>query len=232
MAMTLERVVPWGRTRAEYCRMFDLGPGLLQRRILGCADGPASFQAELHDAGGEVISCDPIYQFSGAVIRARFEASAATILSQVAARPDRWVWSYHKDIDDLRRHRTAALHRFLDDYEAGRRAGRYQVASLPHLPYRDGAFDLALCSHFLFLYSEHCDADFHVASVLEMCRVAGEVRIFPIITLAQERAPHLEAVRDAVAAAGWRSEVRRVPYELQKGGNEMLVLYRAPGVCD
>ena len=45
--------------------------------------------------------------------------------------------------------------------------------------FADREFDLALCSHLLFLYSEQLTADFHLASIRELCRVAGEVRVFP-----------------------------------------------------
>jgi len=45
----------------------------------------------------------------------------------------------------------AAMQEFLADYRAGGREGRYMAATLPHLPFADGAFDLALCSHLLFL---------------------------------------------------------------------------------
>ena len=46
-----------------------------------------------------------------------------------------------------------ALRAFLADFEAGRRSDRYVDAALPVLPFTDDAFDLALSSHFLFLYS-------------------------------------------------------------------------------
>ncbi len=42
---------------------------------------------------------------------------------------------------------------FLADYRAGRQEGRYVDAALPALPFDDLAFDLALCSHLLFLYT-------------------------------------------------------------------------------
>ena len=42
---------------------------------------------------------------------------------------------------------------------------------------------MALCSHLLFLYSDHLDAAFHRAAIRDLCRVAGEVRIFPLLAL-------------------------------------------------
>ena len=46
MSFTLSDIVPWGRSYDEYLRMFGLGDAELRLRILGCADGPASFNAE------------------------------------------------------------------------------------------------------------------------------------------------------------------------------------------
>src|SRR5215471_7275287 len=56
--LTLDRVVPWGRSFDEYCRMFALEEPDLARRILGCGDGPASFNAVATRRGLTVTSCD------------------------------------------------------------------------------------------------------------------------------------------------------------------------------
>ncbi|ENO8571916.1 SAM-dependent methyltransferase, partial [Vibrio parahaemolyticus] len=45
--MKLEDVVPWGRTLKEYELMFNILEEDKEKRILGCGDGPASFNAEL-----------------------------------------------------------------------------------------------------------------------------------------------------------------------------------------
>ena len=42
---TLATVVPWGRTFDEYRRMFALTNADAAGGVLGCADGPASFNA-------------------------------------------------------------------------------------------------------------------------------------------------------------------------------------------
>ena len=69
-------------------------------------------------------------------------------------------------------------------------------------------------------------AEFHVRSVVELCRVAREVRIFPLLSLDGKFSPHIDAVRAALAAAGWESEIVRVDYELQRGGNQMLRVFK------
>ncbi|WP_239651680.1 class I SAM-dependent methyltransferase [Neosynechococcus sphagnicola] len=222
--MTLDSIVPFGRSLLEYQRMFNLSPQDLGQRILGCGDGPASFNAELHQLGCDnVISIDPIYAVGGEVIQQRFEQVVDDIIAQVKATPEDWVWRDHHDPEALRRHRLQTLQMFLQDYELGRQTGRYQVASLPTLPFADQQFDLALCSHLLFLYSDHLDYTFHLDSIQELCRVATQVRIFPLITLALQRSPYIDALRPTLADRGITSDIIPVAYELQKGGNEMVV---------
>ena len=75
----------------------------------------------------------------------------------------------------------AAMRRFLEDFPAGLEKGRYHPDALPLLGFEDSQFDLALSSHFLFTYSEQLSADFHVAAIKEMCRVADETRVFPLL---------------------------------------------------
>jgi hypothetical protein len=47
MAFKYADVVPWGCSFNEYRHMFHLTREDLQRSILGCADGPANFNAEM-----------------------------------------------------------------------------------------------------------------------------------------------------------------------------------------
>ena len=111
---------------------------------------------------------------------------------------------------------------FLADYPEGVSEGRYVTSELPNLPFPDGTFDLALCSHFLFLYSEHFDASFHLQSLRELCRVAHEVRVFPIVELGSVRSRHVDEVVSRLEMEGFEVCIKRVAYEFQKGGNEML----------
>jgi hypothetical protein len=116
----------------------------------------------------------------------------------------------------------AAMRLFLDDYEAGLLAGRYVAAELPSLPFADREFDLALCSHFLFLYTDQLSEAFHVESALELCRTAREVRVFPLVSLAGEPSRHVEPVADAASRLGRRVDLVSVPYEFQRGANRMM----------
>jgi hypothetical protein len=220
---TLSSVVPWGRSYAEYVRMFALSPADLDGRILGCGDGPASFNVEATRRGAHVISCDPLYQFNVAQIRQRIDETSAEVLEQARKNAHEFVWDEAiPDIEALKRVRMSAMGAFLDDYEQGRRDGRYVDAELPATPFVEGSFDLALCSHFLFLYSQQHDTAFHLQSVRELRRVAREVRVFPLLALGGQPSPHLGAVREALSAEGRHVTIERVPYEFQRGGNEMM----------
>jgi hypothetical protein len=226
MAVQLDKIVPWGRTFHEYCLMFNLSAQSLSGGVLDCGGGPASFVAEMSARGQRAVSVDPVYQFSAAAIRARFEASAEGMLEQVVATPYDWVWSYHRDPHALLATRRAALETFLEDYASSAREGRYVAGKLPSLPFPTGSFALAVCSHLLFLYSDLLSENFHLEALRDLCRVAGEVRLFPLLTLQQKPSQYLPAVLSALHAEGWQSEVQTVDYELMRGGNQMLRVFK------
>lgn len=219
---TINDVHPWGRSFEEYRRMFALSDDDLNKKIIGCADGPASFNAEMNQRGHRVISCDPLYQFTGEEIRRRIQVTFPHILEWAKRNHAAFVWDATRSPGELGQLRRAAMDRFLEDYEEGKAQGRYVIAALPSLPFADRQFDLALCSHFLFLYSEQFPLQFHIDSVLEMIRIAQEVRVFPLLDLAGGPSCHLEPVLAATAEWGLKAVVERVPYEVQKGGNQML----------
>ncbi len=221
--MKLETVVPWGRSLAEYQAMFALSSQDLNANVLGIGDGPASFNAEMTAMGRSVTSIDPIYQFTADQIEARVRATYDTILDQVKLNLDRYNWSLLGNADRLGEQRLAAMNQFLVDYEPGKVAGRYQDQSLPTLEFADRQFDLCLCSHLLFLYSEQLSLDFHIESVVELLRVAPEVRIFPLLTLDCQTSPYLQPTIAHLTNLGIKTEIQSVDYEFQKGGNQQLI---------
>ncbi len=228
MAITLDQVVPFGRSLNEYQSLFDLSEGDLSRKILGVSDGPASFNAEMTQLGNRVVSIDPLYSFTAQEIERKFYEVVDGIIEQVKATPSDWVWTYHKSREDLRQNRIRALHTFLADYQKGKAQARYIIGELPYLAGSfDEVFDFALCSHFLFLYSEQFGLNFHLSAILEMLRVATEVRVFPLLTLSGARSAHVDPVVHGLIGRGYNVEIRQVDYELQRGGNEMLRVSRS-----
>ncbi len=224
---TLDQVVAWGRSFDEYRRMFSLTEHDFGLRLLGCGDGPASFNAEATRRGANVVSCDPIYRFDADQIQARIATTYDEILDQTRRNTDEFVWTSIRSVDELGRVRMAAMKVFLDDYPLGRTAGRYIDAELPNLPFGDESFDLALCSHFLFLYSTQLGEAFHQSAVQELSRVAREVRIFPLLALGAKPSPLVAPISEVCRARGLQVSIEDVPYEFQRGGNQMMRIHRS-----
>jgi SAM-dependent methyltransferase len=222
VTFSLSQVVPWGRNFDEYREMFALSDADLATRVLGCGDGPASFNAEATDKGYQIVSVDPIYRFPAAEIGARIEQATPIVVEQTRRNSQQFTWKRFASVEDLVAARLSAMSRFLQDYARDGAHERYVAAALPELPFPDKAFDLALCSHFLFLYSEQFDAAFHLRAITELVRVASETRIFPLLELGARPSRHLPSVVEGLRSAGLSVSTVRVPYEFQKGAHEML----------
>ena len=220
---TIDNVFPWGRSKEEYIKMFALSEKDLQSSILDCGAGPSSFNCEQYRANNKVISCDPIYQFTGEQIKNRIEATALAIMKRVKANYDNFVWQSITSPEHLYNIRMSAMEQFIIDFSEGVKQGRYINESLPTLSFNNQQFDLALCSHFLFTYSQELSLEFHQQSVLEMCRVAKEVRIFPVLeSFTGKPSLYLDPIIETLSAEGYQVMIEQTPYEFQINGNQML----------
>lgn len=133
MSFSIDRVVPWGRNAAEYQAMFGLDESDLAGRVLGCGDGPASFNAEMSAEGRAVVSIDPLYAVSAAGIERQIGETFDEVMDQMRRHPEEFVWTDLRSVAELGRRRMAAMRRFLVDYPKGKAEGRYLEASLPDL---------------------------------------------------------------------------------------------------
>ncbi|MBA3027969.1 MAG: class I SAM-dependent methyltransferase [Desulfobacteraceae bacterium] len=222
MTFKYNEIVPWGRNFDEYKRMFNLTEDELKLKILGCGDGPASFNVECNQAGGNVISIDPVYNMTKEQIQQRIDETCMDVLSQTASNREKFVWNAIRSVEDLGRIRMGAMKIFLESYDRGKATKKYIPGGFPDLPFENHTFDLALSSHFLFLYTDNLTYDFHVQAMSEMLRVAKEARIFPLLDFNAKRSSYVEGIlrdfkdRDI--------EIRKVDYEFQVGGNEVLII--------
>ena len=222
MGLKLDKVIPWGRCLDEYIGMFSLTSSDLKLAILDCAGGPASFNAEMTRQGKKVISCDPVYQFTAVEIGDRIQETYHTVIDAVKANVDGYLWNNFESPYQLGSVRMKAMQEFLEDFPSGLQQGRYITAELPVLPFENGQFDLALCSHFLFT-DPHLSEKFHLEAVTEMCRVAKQVRVFPLLDRYGGRSEHLNPIVTELRNRSFHVEPpTKVDYEFQKGGNEML----------
>ncbi len=226
MAFQLEKIVPWGRSFEEYVAMFALSEEDLGKRILGCGDGPAGFNARLTKRGGTVVSIDPLYAFSVDDIRRRIDKTFDDVMRETRKNKDEFVWEQIRSVDELGKVRMEAMRDFLSDYPQGKAVGRYVPESAPILSFPDDSFDLGLSSHFLFLYSDHLDLTFHIDVITELCRICGETRVFPLLQLGAVPSPHVQPVTEYFGSKGYEVAQLQVPYEFQRGGNQMLRIRR------
>jgi len=225
--MRLKEIVPWGRNMSEYVSMFSLEDEILSGNILGCGDGPSSFNAEATRKGFNVTSVDPIYAYSKEAIANRIAEARTEIMEQVYKNVDSYVWKYMESPEELESIRLAAMQAFLADFTAGLEAERYIPGSAPELKFGDRQFSLALSSHFLFLYSNQFSLDSHIKSIRSLMRVADQVRIFPLHAIHNgEISEHLEPVLLEMRNSGFSADVVGVDYEFMRGAKEMLVISR------
>lgn len=223
MSFRLNDVVPWGRNFSEYINMFNLTESDLSKKIAGFGDGPASFNYEATAKGYDVVSFDPVYQFSKEEISKRIEEVRIIVMQQMKENMDNYVWENIRNLNELENLRMSAMRLFLSDYDCGKAENRYIFHALPEkLPYNDNTFDIGLSSHFLMMYTS-LGYDFHIKAISEMLRVCREVRIFPIVDLDANKT---SLINDVLSYFNnhYTTEIVTTNYEFQKGENKLLII--------
>ncbi len=226
MAMDLPVVSFFGRSLEEYTRFFALDVAALRgRAVLDVAAGPSSFTAEAHRRGIDAVAVDPLYAEPHAALAGKVRDDYTRMFEQIREKRRLFRFKHFPSFDAAEADRRAAASRFLADYEGNHRHGRYVRASLPLLPFLDGAFDIVLCAHLLFIYAQRFDFDWHVAACAELARVSnGEVRIHPVCGAGGKPYAELDRLRQSLDEKGITSAVVRVNYEFFAGSTSMLVL--------
>jgi len=232
-ALELELEVPsvsfFGRTLAEYAQFFSIDLNALKgMSVLDVAAGPSSFTAEACRRGADAVAVDPLYGCTPAALSAHVQIDYRRMLTQMRARPQLLRFRSFGSIDEAEASRRSAAERFLADYEQHFVHNRYLGAALPQLPFLDGAFDLVLCAHLLFVYEKRFDFSFHLEACRELVRVSrNEVRIHPLVGLGGKPYAELDRLCETLRSEGISSEIVLVDYEFFAGSDSMLVLKRA-----
>lgn len=244
----LPTIAFFGRSLAEYTRFFSLDIHALRgRSVLDVAAGPSSFTAEACRRDIDAVAVDPLYEATPESLAVQVQLDYARMFTQMREKRRLFRFGsprtiaasttgitqrhgsaparYFSSFDEAETERRTAAQRFLSDYEAQAGHGRYLAASLPRLPFLDGAFDLVLCAHLLFTYAAQFDFQWHLAACRELARVStGEVRIHPLCGLGGRPYSELSRLQRELLAAGITSSVVSVDYEFFAGSSSMLVL--------
>jgi hypothetical protein len=218
-------VLVTSRSFEEYEAFFALAPRDLAGGVLDCSSGASGFAAVANARGGRVTAVDPAYAMGTEQLLAEVRTSLDRGGAILADHEDRFVWTWYgsrERRDQLRRDALTAFMADLRTHPAG-----YVAGALPRLPFTDDVFDLALCSHLLFTWSDVLDEDWHESAVTELLRVAREVRVFPLVVQGSgDAVPFLPALMDRFRELGHRVDVVDVPYEFQRGATRMLTIRR------
>lgn len=210
-------IKPIGHSLADYQQMFDLTAADLKKHLLDCLPGPNSFNFEVTAKNGSVISVDPLFSLNYDHMA---DLAVDYVLAVNSKKTKTLIWQTEEEINNFAKSRCKNMIKFLADYDQGLQEKRYLPASLPNLPFADHSFDLALCSHALFIQDKSPSA--LVADISEACRVATELRIFPLLDAAGAVSANLGPVILMLQSLKFGVEVRQVPYCIQPHGNAML----------
>lgn len=217
-------VVPgWIYGLAEYQQIFALEETDLTKSILDFPGSIGSFNAEMQAKGRSVTSGDAIYNLSFDAMQVfaekLFQANQDNLRAQPQLLQDAAA-GFEETLSAWEMHKAL----FLADYAKGISEKRYQSVLMPHLPYQDHQFQLALCSDYVFhrFAQNDCTPENVVA---ELCRVAEEVRVFPLLDDAGDVAASLGPLMLEMQQNNYGIEIRQVPFEVLKGGNAMLRIW-------
>lgn len=223
MPLELEDILITGRTYNEYMAFFDLDKEELKgKKVLDCPSGASSFVATANKNGIKAKGVDILYQFNLENIKQQGLKSIDKIYEDVSWM-DGFNFEFYKSIKNHKKHRAEALERFCKDFNKK----DYHYSKLPKLQFKNNEFDLLLSSHLLFVYDDRFDYEFHKNSILEMLRVAKEIRIFPLVDFQNKHkqkeknfSPYVYKIIEELE--DYKCEIQKVNFEFQPRANYML----------
>ena len=220
----LKKFVLWGHCLHDYMEMFNLTEEMLaENKIIEYGAGVTSFNREMTDRQLKVTSIDPMYRLSLEEIKAKANSIFDTTVLKIKQNKDKYNWKTNQGLKELLEKRRQGMEIFYNDYEQGKSEGRYVVAEEgAALDCENYSFDLALITHHLFVNFGERGVEAHISLIKEMIRVAGEVRIFPLLSKNGQVSKLLGPVMLNLQQQDIGLEVRQVASQLQKSGNAML----------
>lgn len=224
MKLDLKDIVLVGRTFDEYYKMFNISNINKNAKILDVASGVSSFCAEARALGYDVTASDRIYCFSAEEIEEKCAKDLELTMEKALEAKDLYKWDFFKDIESLKKHRKKAYMRFIEDYKQ-KRAERYVNTEYPKSNFKDKQFNISLVSHFLFMYDEFLDYEFHKKVIKELIRITSkEIRIFPMLNLKGEKSLFIKKLMNDKDFTTNKMEIKKEGYELLSGADEILVI--------
>ncbi|MBI5748184.1 MAG: hypothetical protein HZA00_03590 [Nitrospinae bacterium] len=221
--LELKDIVLIGRTFDEYYKMFELSNiNFKDEKIFDVASGVSSFCSEANSMGYNVIASDKIYHLSAKEIEEKCISDLKMVMEKLPLVSVLYKWEFFKDIDALKKNREMAYKLFIEDFKK-ENGSRYIAVEYPRTQFADKEFTISLISHFLFMYDEHLNYEFHKRTLSEIIRITSkEIRIFPIVNLKGERSLFVDKLLEDSEFRDYKMTIKKVDYEFVKNGNEML----------
>lgn len=218
-------LVLWGHHVDDYQEMFNLQENELRGKILEFGCGPSAFNIELAGVAEKRVSCDPLFNLDSDTLKAKSGLIFADKCKEAQENSKKYTLHHYETLQTLIQKRAAGMRSFFEDYDLGKKQGRYVAINEIHLPFEDFSFDLALSSYYLFSQLEDQSVDFHVAILKELARVAKEVRVVPLVDNHEHLSPLLGPVLLALQQENYGTEIRSVDYPLAYPGSAMLKIW-------
>lgn len=198
--------------------MFDLPFSALPEKVLFFPGGISSVNAELHQKGKQVVSIDSAYALSLYDLEKLQTEILQTCsldweranknLSVEEKRSQEQIISAWQKIADL----------FMHDYQKAKNEGRYvALANHSALPFKNNEFNLACCAGLLIE-----DQGAVLNLMMELLRVASEVRIFPHWLAGEKAHNALAAIMLVLQQEDYGVELKNVNYKAHEGAPVML----------
>lgn len=142
---------------SEYQMLFNLTPSDLEKKIIDFPAGLNSFTSELFLHNQSIIACDEIY----------VDPEKLKLLAEK---------TFNNSLSEKQK---MIITQFIKDFEKGFQENRYIPKKSSTLPFNNHQFDLMLSP--FFLSTDMTEPDICWNNLVEMLRVATEVRISPLL---------------------------------------------------
>lgn len=214
------------RSFKEYEEMFSLdGPLLKSGKILDVASGASSFVAELSKRGYDAVAVDPLYRLTLDEITTLGKSEIEIATKKIANAEHLFVWESYANLESHNQIRLHSFQQFLESYQNEHREEKYIPAALPTLPFEDETFSLIICNHFLFLYQEQFDYDFHLNAINELLRITkkdGVIRIYPLVGFKNEMYPYIDKLTETLSHSGNEIELTSTKFRFLPSATRFL----------
>lgn len=219
------------RSFQEYRDMFVLQEEDFRKGpVLDVSAGASSFTSELKNQGYQAFAVDPLYTNSSEDLKVRGLKEIEESTEKLAGVSYLYDWSYYDSLENHQMNRKHSLTQFISDYERYKNNGRYVAGKLPNLPFANDTFSLIICNHFLFLYEEQFDFDFHYAALKELLRICkrdGEVRVYPTVGFDHKTYRKMDSLQRALERDGACVDYINTDFRFLKNATHVLRLRKA-----